>query len=195
MNILSLLIIFLYIVDELDNKSKKRARIIMVDFNYFKENLWLSALIGGVIGLIAFFTPAWSYSVLLTEAAVAWLWNMIYYIDDGLGILNGQVVFIDPEESLFTLGIISAFILIIGFVILLLTAILGKRKSVRIFNILWLIGGILSITSPILYLVGAVVYHSEFWTSYVISAGLILPFIAGALGLFAGITGILKQRE
>ena len=167
----------------------------MVDFNYFKENLWLSALIGGVVGLIAFFTPAWSYSALLTEAAVVWLWNMTYYINDGKGVMNGQVVFIDPREAIFSLGIISALILIIGSVILLATAILGKRKSVRNFNILWLIGGILSIISPIIYLVGSVVYYSDFWTYYIVSAGLILPFIAGAFGLFAGITGILEQRE
>ncbi|MFW9773934.1 MAG: hypothetical protein ACFFEO_17415 [Candidatus Thorarchaeota archaeon] len=167
----------------------------MVNFNYFKENLWLSALIGGVVSLIALFTPAWSYSSLLTEAAVVWLWNMTYYINDGLGVINGQIVFIPTEEAIFSLGIICTLILIIGAVILLVPAILGKRKSVRIFNILWIIGGILSIICPIIYLVGSVVYYSDFWTYYIISAGLILPFIAGAFGLFAGITGILKQRE
>ncbi|MFX1434800.1 MAG: hypothetical protein ACFFB1_13575, partial [Promethearchaeota archaeon] len=86
----------------------------MVDFNYFKKNLWLSALLGGIVGLIAFFTPAWSYSALLTEAAVVWLWNMIYYINDGLGVMSGQIVFIPTEEAIFSLGIICTLILIIG---------------------------------------------------------------------------------
>lgn len=157
----------------------------MVDFNYFKENLWLSALLGGILGVIAFFTPAWSH--FNSESAVVWLWNL-YFSD-------GEFGFIDTEEALFALGIVSAVLLIIGFVILLVTGIIGKRKPVKIFNTLWLIGGILLIISPIIYLAGSEIEYSGFWTAYMVSAACILPFIAGALGLFAGITGILEQRE
>jgi hypothetical protein len=146
-----------------------------------KEKLWIFALVGGVLGVIAFFTPAWSVS-----EGMVWLWNF-YTGPYGSG-------FIDTEEPIFTLGVISTIFLLVGFVVLLITAILSKLKN-RNFNIIWLIGGILTAISPIIYLAGGAIEYSGIWQYYNVSSSLILPFIAAWFGIFAGIQGILKRRE
>lgn len=134
-----------------------------------------------MLGIIAFFTPAWSVG-----GSQVWLWNM--YND------MGSIGFIDTDETIYYLGLVSTILLLIGFVILLVTGILSKLKE-RNFNIMWLVGGILSAISPIIYLAGGAAEYSGIWQYYTVSAALILPFIAAGFGIFAGIEGILLQRE
>ncbi|MFW9946922.1 MAG: hypothetical protein ACFFDX_08860 [Candidatus Odinarchaeota archaeon] len=146
-----------------------------------KENLWIFALVGGVIGIIAFFTPAWTFA-----GSYVWLWNL-YTGTYGTG-------FIETEEVIFYLGLVSTIILLVGFISLLVTAILSRLKK-KNFNIIWIIGGILSAISPIIYLAGSAVEYSSIWQYYTVSSSLILPFIAAWFGISAGILGIIKKRE
>jgi hypothetical protein len=118
--------------------------------------------------------------------SIAWLWNLYIY--------NGNPDFIDSNEPLFAIGIVSTIIIAIGAVILLIGGILTKVKD-REINLLYLIGGIFSIVGIITYIAGAAGVYGNFWAYYYINIGGIFPFIAGGLGIAAGIICIMEERK
>ena len=154
----------------------------MVDF---KGNLWLISIVAGIIGVITIFTPAWGY-LSGSENVAAWLW--------GLYINNGNVNFIDLDEPIVILGIISTLIIAIGTLPLLLGGILTKVKD-REISLLYLVGGILPIIGIIVFLAGTESLYSGWWSYYIVHVGTILAFIAGGLGISAGVISIMENRK
>jgi hypothetical protein len=157
----------------------------MVDFQNIKENLWFFSLVAGIFGVITLFIPAWGWTS-GGSWSIVWLWNL--FINDG------NPDFIDLDEPLFAIGIVSTIIIAIGAALLLLGGILTKIKD-REINLLYLIGGILNIIGIITFVAGAEGVYGGFWTIYYIHVAGILPFIAGGLGLAAGIMGIMEKRK
>ena len=147
-----------------------------------KENLWLVALIAGILGIITIFTPAWGSA---SEEAIVWFWNL--YVD------NGRVDFLESGSPLYNLGITTTLIIVIGTALLLFMGLFAKIKEKRI-DLLGIIGGALLIIGPIVFFAGAESEHPGFFPGYDINVALILPFIAGALGIFAGVMGIIENR-
>jgi hypothetical protein len=158
--------------------------VINININ-IKENLWLISLVAGIIGIITIFTPAWTiFSG--SNYSIGWLWNLYAY--------NGSVDFIPSDEPIYTLGLVATILIAIGTGVLLLGGILKKMKD-REINLLYLIGGILPIIAIIIYLAGVEAEYPGWWNAYTINVAGILPFIAGGLGIFAGVMGIMEQRK
>ncbi|MFX1376925.1 MAG: hypothetical protein ACFFA0_14060 [Promethearchaeota archaeon] len=151
----------------------------MVDI---KENLWLIAIVAGILGIITIFTPAWGYS---SYNAYIWFWNLV--------IEDGHVEFIDSDRPLYKIGIATTIILIIGTLILLFMGIFAKLKEKR-YDILGIVGGILLIVAPIVFFAGAASEYYGFFDVYDVNIALFLPFFGGALGVLAGVMGILEKR-
>ena len=107
-----------------------------------KENLWLIALVAGILGIVTIFTPAWGYS-----DANFYVWFFSMYI------IDGDIDFIPTDAPLYSLGMIATVIIVIGTVILLFVGLFAKLKEKRI-DILAIIGGVLFIIAPILVYAG-----------------------------------------
>lgn len=149
-----------------------------------KKNIWIIALIAGILGLVSIFVPAWSYQ----NENFVWFWNMF--------TSDGDIDFIDTEEALYDIGIATTIILVIGTVITLLSAIIAKLKESKNLNlILYLIGGILLLIAPIIYFGATEAEYEGFWDFYDIQIGIILPFIASGLAVLAGVYGLINQRS
>jgi hypothetical protein len=147
-----------------------------------KENLWLIALVAGILGIVTIFTPAWGFA---DYNHFAWFWNLM--------VTDGEIDFIPSGEPIYDLGMITTLILVIGTAVLLFMGIFAKLKDRR-FDILALIGGALLIIAPIVYFAGVESEYSGFFDYYEVNVALILPFIAGALGILAGIMGFMEKR-
>ena len=104
-----------------------------------KENLWLVALVAGIMGIISIFTPAWGQS---GYNVYVWFWNL--YSEDG------NVDFFDSDFPLYNLGIATTIIILIGAAVLLFMGLFAKLKE-RKFDILGIIGGALLIVAPIVF--------------------------------------------
>jgi hypothetical protein len=146
-----------------------------------RDKLWLLAIIAGALGVISLLAPAWSLG-----SAVGWLWNL--YSE------SGEPGFVPPDEELFTLGMIATIMIIVGTVLTLISGILSKFKDKEIL-IMYIIGGALMITGIIIYMAGASIVYGPFWRYYIVSVGAIFPYIGGALGIFAGVIGIMENRS
>ena len=156
----------------------------MVDI---KKNLWIIALIAGILGLVSLLIPAFG-DVYGGDTLNVWFWNMY--------TVNGDVDFIDTEEALYNIGIGTTIILIVGTVITLLSGILAKLKESKTLNlILYMVGGILLLIGPIVFFGATTAEYEGFWDFYNINAGMVLPFIAGGLAVLVGIYGLIIQRS
>ena len=136
----------------------------MVDL---KEDLWLYTLIAGILGIITIFTPA----VGITEGSnyvYIWIWN------------------------LYNIGVATTIIISIGTIILLLTGLLDKLKNKKL-DLFKIIGGLLLLIGPIVYLAGITAEDETFWEYYNVNVGSVLPFFAGSIAILAGIMGLLRK--
>lgn len=148
-----------------------------------KKYLWLVVLLAGILGIISIFSPVLHIS---SEDAYIWVWNLYSS--------NNSIGFVQIDEPLFTLGIVSTIILAIGTVILLFSGITLKIKNrdLIFFN---LIGGGLLLIGSIIYLAGITIEEQTFWEYASVSIGSILPIIAGILAIIGGILGILLKKD
>jgi hypothetical protein len=89
---------------------------------------------------------------------------------------------------------IATIMIIVGTVLTLISGILSKFKDKEIL-IMYIIGGALMITGIIIYMAGASIVYGPFWRYYIVSVGAIFPYIGGALGIFAGVMGIMENRS
>jgi hypothetical protein len=157
----------------------------MVNIQDIKENLWFVSLIAGILGVVSILTPAWGL-LSGTSNIFVWLWNF--------AIINGTPLFLEPNQPLSNIGIVSTIIIVIGTVILLDASILTKVKD-REINMLYLFGGIFSIVGITTFFTSTATIYNGFWLSYHIHITGIIPFIAGSLGITAGIIGLMGERK
>ena len=152
----------------------------MVDI---KAKLWIIVILAGILGLVSIFTPTLYIS---SEDASIWVWNLYVSPHD--------FDFVQTDEALYDIGIIATIVLSIGIWITLFSGIILKLKD-KDLTWLSLIGGLLLIIGPIIYLAGITAEENTFWDYANVNIGSILPFIAGAIAILGGVLGILKKRS
>ncbi|MDX1798161.1 MAG: hypothetical protein R3255_05890 [Candidatus Lokiarchaeia archaeon] len=146
-----------------------------------KENLWIILICAGILGIISLFTPTLYIS---SETASIWVWNLY--------VSSSSVGFVQTEEILYTLGVIATSFLAIGTLITLFSGIILKVREKRL-NLIALIGGILILIGPIIYL-GGISAEANIWDYYSVNIGSILPFFAGGIALLIGLMGLIKRK-
>jgi hypothetical protein len=155
----------------------------MVNINGIKKKLWLISILAGILGFIAIITPVRQY---LLDNMQGWIF--------GVALYNGDFSFISTDDPGVILGDYLVIGMIFGTIVLLIGGILSKKKD-RNISFLYLIGGILFLGGIIAYMVGTAVIDPLFWVYYSVHIGGILAYIAGGLGLAAGITAIMAKRK
>lgn len=147
-----------------------------INLELFKKYFWMINLVLGLMGLISAFLPSWGG----TEGGdliSVWYWGFYY--------LNG---FHDLEEPPITAtGVVIAIMLLAGAALILYSAISAKKKDEpkKLFT---LIGGILFLVAPSLFMITMASFMDTFWLEYFAGIGLILPFIAGVVAIFSWYT-------
>ncbi|MFX0039867.1 MAG: hypothetical protein ACFFCY_01205 [Promethearchaeota archaeon] len=157
----------------------------MVNFDNIKGNLWLITIIGGILGVISIFTPAWG-EFSGSSFLIVWYSNLYYVSSSGFH-------WIPPDELFFSLDLFALIFIAIATCILLVAGILDRVKDKKLY-ILNIIGGILLILAPTILLAGVGIVEAGFWFYYNVSIAMILPFIGGVLGILSGIMGIMEKR-
>jgi hypothetical protein len=152
-----------------------------------KENLWLLVIVGGILGIVSILTPAWG-DIAGSMFGVTWWWNLYY--------LSGYdyIGFIQTDELIYYLDLAVFILIVIGTSILLIGGILDKFKDKKL-PFLHLIGGVLLIIGPLVFLGGVETAYSGFFRDYLLNVGCILPFVGGALGIVSGVLEIIEKRS
>ncbi|MCJ7650650.1 MAG: hypothetical protein MUP85_18725 [Candidatus Lokiarchaeota archaeon] len=146
-------------------------KIKRINLEIIRKNYWLITLVSALMVYVSVLVPSWSGiedSIFIN----AWYWG--FYIWKG----KWDVL----ESELMSPGIIVSIILLFGATVILFSALSSKRKGDNkpIFS---LIGGIVSIIAPIIFMISMFVVYDEFWAHYFPTFGLILPFIGGSLAI------------
>jgi hypothetical protein len=157
----------------------------MVSINDIKEKLWLIAIIAGALAIVSIFTPVWGY-IYGSDIGAGWLWALYFE--------NGEPGIIPFDEEIVPLGIVTTLLIAVGSCLLLIGGILTNKKD-REINLLYLIGGILPLVGIITYMAGVAAFYPGWWTAYTVHIGTILAYIAGGLGIAAGVIGIMEKRK
>jgi hypothetical protein len=147
-----------------------------------KENLWIIVTVAGILGIISIFTPTLYID---SDSAFVWVWNLY--------VSNGSVDFVQVDEPLYNIGVVATIVISIGTLITLSSGIISKLKD-RDLNLVYLIGGVLLLIGPIIYLAGITVEDKALWDYIEVNIGSLLPFIAGALALLGSGIGISKRK-
>ncbi|MBY9004070.1 MAG: hypothetical protein KGD73_08880 [Candidatus Lokiarchaeota archaeon] len=144
-----------------------------INLEIIRKNYWLITLVSAIMVYVSVLVPSWS-GIEESNFINAWYWGF-YTWEGALEVL---------ESELMMPGVIVGIILLIGATLILFSALYTKRKDENkpLFN---LIGGIISIIAPIIFIFSMVGVYSEFWLSYFATVGLILPFIGGSLAIIS----------
>ena len=148
-----------------------------------KENLWIFVILAGILGIVSLFTPTIYIS---SENASIWVWNLY--------VSNYFVGFVQTDELLFTLGITATIFIAIGTLVTLFSGIFSKVKNKNL-NLLAIIGGVLLLIGPIIYLGGITAGEENIWDYFIVNIGSILPFFAGSIAVLIGVIDILKRKK
>ncbi len=148
-----------------------------------KENLWIILILAGILGIVSLFTPTLYIS---SEDAFIWVWNLY--------VSSSSVGFVQTDEMLFSLGVAATVFLAIGTLITLFSGIVSKVKDKRL-NIFAIIGGVLILIGPIIYLGGISITAENAWDYFSANVGSILPFFAGGIAILVGAMGIVKRKS
>jgi hypothetical protein len=103
-----------------------------------------------------------------------WYWGFYF--------LNGWH---DLEEpAIMAPGVVVAIMLLVGAALILYSALSAKKKEdpKKLFT---LIGGILYLVAPSVFMITMAALIDTFWLEYFGSFGLILPFIAGVITILS----------
>lgn len=138
--------------------------------------------VAGILGIISIFTPTLYIDI---DSAFVWVWNLY--------VSNGSVDFVQVDEPLYNIGVVATIVISIGTLITLSSGIISKLKD-RDLNLVYLIGGVLLLIGPIIYLAGITVEDKTLWDYIEVNIGSLLPFIAGALALLGSGIGISKRK-
>jgi hypothetical protein len=144
-----------------------------LNLEFIKKYFWLINLITGLLGVVSAFFPSWGGTEGGNLISV-WYWGFFF--------LNG---FHDLEEPAITAtGVVVAILLLVGAALILYSAISAKRKE-EPKNLFTLIGGILYLVAPSLFMITMAGLIDTFWLEYFASVGLIFPYIAGVITILS----------
>ena len=147
-----------------------------------KKNLWIILILAGILGIVSLFTPTLYIS---SENAFIWVWNLY--------VSSSFVGFVQTDEILFSLGVAATVFIAIGTLITLFSGIVSKVKNKRL-NLFAIIGGVLILIGPIIYL-GGISIEENVWDYLNVNIGSILPFFAGGIAILVGVMGIVKRKS
>ena len=148
-----------------------------------RENLWAIVIIAGILGIVSIFTPTLYIDI---DDASIWVWNL--YVSSAI------TDFIQTDEPIFGIGIIATIVIVIGTIITLFSGIISKVRDKNL-ALLSLIGGIVLLIGPIIYLGGISGVEENVWDYFGVNIGSILPFFAGSITILAGVIGIVKRKS
>ncbi|MFX1597269.1 MAG: hypothetical protein ACFFBK_14520 [Promethearchaeota archaeon] len=165
-----------------------------------KDYTWAVSLIGGILALIAFFTPTVSIEA-YDGSIYLWVWGLISYdiYNSFLGIYESDTAFIDNPDILFP-SIVCSIFLILGILILILTSLnyrsriknrIGKPDS-------WLFSSLLIIAFTIAWIIAMDIFwegYPAFWDYFDPNFGVIGPFLGSGLAIAGFIAAKVLQRQ
>jgi len=132
-------------------------------------------ILAGILGIVSIFTPTLYLDI---DDAHIWVWNLY--------VTNDLIDFVQMDEPLFDIGIGATIVISIGTLVTLFSGIISKVKD-KDLTLFGLIGGVLLIIGPLIYLVGITVEDNTLWDYGIVNIGSILPFIAGGIAILGGI--------
>ena len=147
-----------------------------------KENLWIFVILAGILGIISLFTPTLYIS---SEDAFIWVWNLY--------VSSSFIGFIQTDEILFGLGVAATGFIAVGTLMTIFSGIVSKVKD-KPLNLFAIIGGVLILIGPIIYL-GGISVEENVWDYLSVNIGSILPFFAGVTAILGGLMGIVKRKS
>jgi len=153
-----------------------------------KNLIWLIPLAAGILGIIAIATPSATLNFLSLSYSI-WLFGFSFIEATGFLFIIDTIFQAFPILILFSL---IAFVLILIAVAKLLNSALSIKRGQeeKDFSKKCIIGGILLIVAPIIFIIGGVTVDIGgvfgFWNLFDIGIGLIFSFISGGLGIIGG---------
>ena len=179
-----------------------------------RDYIWALPIIGGVLILISFFTPAF-YANLAGIEEYYWMWGLWYGSATGYG---SDTLFIATEEPsqymmpIFLSGIIPAVLILIGSIMLIASsnAVRTGRRDIKNVGNGWIGMGIMIIVASIIYIIGidiTMMNYIEYaigpippgfdiWDVYDPGFAIIAPFIGAGLSIAGSIASkTIKPRE
>ncbi|MFX0082379.1 MAG: zinc ribbon domain-containing protein [Candidatus Hodarchaeota archaeon] len=180
-----------------------------------RDYIWVLPLIGGVLILISFFTPA-LYADQMGIEEYYWMWGLWYGSAAGYG---SDTLFIATEEPskymmpIFYSGLIPAVLILIGSIILIASsnAVRTGRRDIKNAENGWIGMGIMMIVASIIYIIAidiTVMNYVEYaygtlppgldlWDVYEPGFAVIAPFIGAVLSISGSIASktIKPRRE
>ena len=139
--------------------------------------------VAGILGIISIFTPTLYID---SDNAFVWVWNL--YVSSDI------VDFVQTEEVLFDLGVAATLFIAIGILVTLFSGIVSKVKDKHL-NLFAIIGGVLLLIGPIIYLGGITAEEENLWEYFTVNIGSILSILAGSIAILAGVMGIIKRKS
>lgn len=186
-----------------------------------REFIWTLPIIGGVLVLISFFTPA-HYINEFGIGANYWMWGLYHLSVPGYG---SESIFMFTDKfgplqytiPIFFSGFIPAILILISSIMLIASsnAVRTGRRDIKNVENGWIGMGIMMIVASIIYLIGIAitwmnltkyVYEQEygpypswapgFWDTFSPGFAIIAPFIGAALAIFGSIASKkIKTRD
>lgn len=153
----------------------------MADLN---EKAWLMALIGGILGIIAVFTPM---SIYIGPGGFFGIFTFGVYIGVGGGFDFGIIAI-----EFVIIGSIISLLLLAFSIMLLVTAIVGKKSSGKAIPILWIVSGVFLILIPTISIILIMIIAPFLIFGYWIGPALIIPYIAASLSIFSAIVKLRR---
>ncbi|MFX0030167.1 MAG: zinc-ribbon domain-containing protein [Candidatus Hermodarchaeota archaeon] len=184
-----------------------------------REYIWALPIIGGILTLISFFTPAHYVSEFGIDAYY-WMWGIYHLSFSGYGSETIFMVSEDPSQytiPIFFSGLVPAILIFISSLMLIISANsvrTGKRDIKNVENG-WIGMGFMLILASIIYIISIDItwmnlakytYEQEvgpippnfpeFWDNFDPGFAIIAPFIGAGLSILGSIASkTIKPRE
>jgi len=175
------------------------------------DYIWILPIIGGVLILISFFTPAFYADQIVIEEYY-WMWGLLYGSEIGYG---SDTIFIVTEEPsqywmpIFFSGLIPAVIILIVSIMLIASsnAVRTGRRDIKNVENGWIGMGFMMIVASIIYIIliditgtnlleYRYVNPRDFWDIYDPGFAVIAPFLGSGLSIIGSIASkTIKPRE
>lgn len=188
-----------------------------------KDYIWALPIIGGVLILISFFTPAFYsnqiiYSIRIEE--YYWMWGLFYVSITGYDSKTDFIATQEPSQytmPIFFSGLIPAVLILIGSIMLIASsnAVRTGRRDIKNVENGWIGMGFMMIVASIIYIIAIDItminyveyqFEQEFgyvpldipdlWDVYDPGFAIIAPFIGAVLSIAGSIVSkTIKPRE
>ncbi|MFX1468623.1 MAG: zinc ribbon domain-containing protein, partial [Promethearchaeota archaeon] len=165
-----------------------------------KDYTWAVSLIGGILALIAFFTPAVSIEA-YDGSIYLWIWGLISYeiYNEYYEIYDSDTTFIDNPDVLIPSIVCSIFLVLC--ILILIGTSLNYRSRIKegIGNPNpWLVSSLLIIAFTIAWIIAMDIsweVYPDFWDYFDPNFGVIGPFLGSGLAIVGFIAAKVSQKQ